>query len=92
MDSSEDEEEEKTAGGNKKAAGAKFRPPQNVPQFFEESRTGEEMEREVREKRKRRAISRSIMDDLKEQYLDTPEEVSHKVTDNTALSCLAFHC
>jgi hypothetical protein len=32
-----------------------------------------------REKRKRSAISRSIMEDLKEQYLDTPQELSHKV-------------
>jgi hypothetical protein len=35
--------------------------------------------REMREKKKRRFISRSIMEDLKEQYMDTPEELSHKV-------------
>jgi hypothetical protein len=41
--SSSDEEEE---GGAKSATAAKFRPPQNVPQFFAESKTGEEMDRE----------------------------------------------
>jgi hypothetical protein len=41
--SSDDEEGE---GGAKSATPAKFRPPQNVPQFFAESKTGEEMDRE----------------------------------------------
>jgi len=42
--SSSDEEGEE--GGAKSATAAKFRPPQNVPQFFAESKTGEEMDRE----------------------------------------------
>jgi len=39
------------------------------------------------EKSKKRAISKSIMESIKEQYLDTPEEVSHKVG---FISCLSF--
>ncbi len=44
--SSSDEEEGEGVGGAKSATAAKFRPPQNVPQFFAESKTGEEMDRE----------------------------------------------
>ncbi len=44
--SSSDEDEEEGEGGAKSATAAKFRPPQNVPQFFAESKTGEEMDRE----------------------------------------------
>ncbi len=39
-------EEEGEEGGAKSATAAKFKPPQNVPQFFAESKTGEEMDRE----------------------------------------------
>ncbi len=44
--SSSDEEEGEGEGGAKSTTAAKFRPPQNVPQFFAESKTGEEMDRE----------------------------------------------
>jgi hypothetical protein len=44
--SSSEEKEEGGEGGAKSATAAKFRPPQNVPQFFAESKTGEEMDRE----------------------------------------------
>jgi hypothetical protein len=45
-DSSSSDEEEGGEGEAKSATAAKFRPPQNVPQFFAESKTGEEMDRE----------------------------------------------
>ena len=50
----------------------------NVPQYYTEGR-GEDKGLEDGEKKKKRAISKSIMESIKEQYLDTPEEVSHKV-------------
>jgi len=70
-DESESEDE------TKDPATEKFKVPMNVPQFYNEGRLEERTNME--EKTKKKAISRSIMESIKEQYLDTPEEVSHKV-------------
>jgi len=55
----------------------KFKAPMNVPQYYSEGTT-EQREAVEGEKSKKRAISKAIMDSIKEQYLDAPEEVSHK--------------
>ncbi|XP_023334808.1 neuroguidin isoform X2 [Eurytemora carolleeae] len=73
-DESENEDEE----ASKNPSEQKFKPPMNVPQYYMEGR-GEDKGLEEGEKSKKRAISKSIMESIKEQYLDTPEEVSHKV-------------
>ena len=75
-DDSEDENEDEEAFKN--PSEQKFKPPMNVPQYYMEGR-GEDKGLEEGEKSKKRAISKSIMESIKEQYLDTPEEVSHKV-------------
>lgn len=61
----------------KPGADLKYKPAMNVPQYYsEQGREDRAAEEEGR--RKKKALSRSIMDSIKEQYLDAPEEVYHK--------------
>jgi len=62
---------------SKEPSKQKFKPPMNVPQFFKEN-TDDAQSAEDGEKSKKRAISRSIMESIKEQYSENPEEISHK--------------
>lgn len=64
-------------GGKEGGKDGIFKPPRNVPQFYNTGAT-EDREEAEGEKRKKHIISKSIMDSIKEQYLDTPEEISHK--------------
>jgi len=76
----DDGEEEDDAGENaahNKTDVAKYRPAMNVPQYFNDGRP-EERQLEEGERKKKKALSRSIMESIKEQYLDAPEEVHHK--------------
>ena len=78
----EDEDEDSEAdgeGGAGDSTGKKYVVPKNVPQHFNENKTAEEMEQEQVNKKKRHQLSRSLIDELKTQYWDTPEEVSHHV-------------
>lgn len=67
-------EEGEEAKGEK---GAKFKPTKNVPMFFDTGVTQDKVAVEG-EIKKKHQISRSIMDSIKEQYTDMPEELSHK--------------
>lgn len=78
--SSEDEEDEADEGqseasGKKSAKGAvkKYVPPRLVPVHYDE--TEAEREKKRLERAKRRALSSSVIRELKEQYSDAPEEI-----------------
>ncbi|XP_016061327.1 PREDICTED: neuroguidin isoform X2 [Miniopterus natalensis] len=78
--SSEDEEGEAEEGqsgasGKKSANGAvkKYVPPRLVPVHYDE--TEAEREKKRLERAKRRALSSSVIRELKEQYSDAPEEI-----------------
>jgi len=51
--------------------------PKNVPQHFDGDKTTEEIEQEEKNARKKHNLSKSLIEDLKRQHLDTPEEVHH---------------
>ncbi|KAM5239684.1 neuroguidin isoform 4-T5 [Hipposideros larvatus] len=78
---SEDEEEVEAeegqpgASGKKSANGAvkKYVPPRLVPVHYDE--TEAEREKKRLERAKRRALSSSVIRELKEQYSDAPEEI-----------------
>lgn len=69
-----DDGADKSGGG---AKGAKYVAPKNVPQHFDGDKTAEEVEQEATNARKKHNLSKSLIEDLKRQHLDTPEEVHH---------------
>ncbi|XP_075387553.1 neuroguidin [Tenrec ecaudatus] len=79
--SSEDEEEDEAepgqsgASGKKSVKGAakKYVPPRLVPVHYDE--TEAEREKKRLERAKKRALSSSVIRELKEQYSDAPEEI-----------------
>ncbi|XP_044276921.1 neuroguidin [Varanus komodoensis] len=79
LSDSEDEEGEDTGGakdsgkGLSKGGSKKYAPPRLVPMHYNESEA--EKERKLLERAKKRALSSSIIRELKEQYSDAPEEV-----------------
>uniref|UniRef100_A0A7N5K0J3 Neuroguidin n=1 Tax=Ailuropoda melanoleuca TaxID=9646 RepID=A0A7N5K0J3_AILME len=79
--SSEDEEEDEGEEGQSEASGKKpakgtvkkYVPPRLVPVHYDE--TEAEREKKWLERAKKRALSSSVIRELKEQYSDAPEEV-----------------
>ncbi|XP_070623172.1 neuroguidin [Erythrolamprus reginae] len=77
----DEEEEEAGGGGTAKSAGRetskggirKYIPPRLVPVHYNE--TEMEKEKKMVEQAKKRALSSSIIRELKEQYSDAPEEI-----------------
>jgi len=76
-DDSEDDEDEEEGEGVKKA-GQKYVAPKNVPKHFDEDKSKEEIQAEQAAKKKKSALSHSMMRELKSQMFDTPEEISHE--------------
>ncbi|XP_057344557.1 neuroguidin isoform X3 [Manis pentadactyla] len=77
---SEDEEEDEVEEGQSEASGnkslkavKKYVPPRLVPVHYDE--TEAEREKKRLERAKRRALSSSVIRELKEQYSDAPEEI-----------------
>jgi len=75
LDGESDSEDE--SGQNKNNKDAKFKPTRNVPQFFNEQNE-DEIEKVEEEKKKKQNISRVMMDHIKDQYSEAPQEFSHK--------------
>ncbi len=83
-DEDEDEDDEEEGGdskGKKERSAGKYVAPKNVPAYFDEEEGGggddEEGGRGGRRKERERQqrLSRSLMDDLRRQHADAPEEV-----------------
>ncbi|KAM6181663.1 neuroguidin [Erethizon dorsatum] len=78
---SEDEEEDEAGDGQSEASGKKstkgaskkYVPPRLVPVHYDE--TEAEREKKRLERAKKRALSSSVIRELKEQYSDAPEEI-----------------
>ncbi|XP_060112497.1 neuroguidin [Heteronotia binoei] len=80
LSDSEEEESEEAADGAKgsgkvasKGGSRKYVPPRLVPVHYDE--TEAEKEKKMLEQAKKRALSSSIIRELKEQYSDAPEEI-----------------
>ncbi|KAM4709042.1 neuroguidin [Discoglossus pictus] len=78
LNESEDEESDKAAdesGAGKKSQGKfrKYIPPRLAPVHYDD--TEAEKEQRVLERAKKRALSSSVIRELKEQYTDAPEEI-----------------
>ena len=71
-DSADDDEEDKGKDSKKYVA------PKNVPAFFDGDKSKEEMESEMAAKKKKTALSHSMMRELQHQMYDAPEEISHE--------------
>ena len=71
-DNSEGEEDNEAGNGS---GAKKYIAPKHVPAYFDHDDNPEAAEKERAEKAKKRMLSRGLIDDLKRQHLDTPEEV-----------------
>ena len=67
-ENSDDDEAVPTKANNKSG---KYVPPKNMPAFLDDQDT---IEKNEEEKAKKRTLSKSIMEDLKRQHLDLPDE------------------
>ena len=72
-DSADDEDNEDKGKDSKK-----YVAPKNVPAFFDGDKSKEEMESELAAKKKKTALSHSMMRELQQQLYDAPEEISHE--------------
>ena len=71
-----DENSDEADGDEEAGTGEKkYVVPKHVPAYFNQDENPESLEREREEKIKKRILSRGLIDDLKRQHLDTPEEV-----------------
>ena len=74
VDDSEEDDEEDVDNKESK----KYVAPKNVPTYFVGDKSKEEMESEMMAKKKKSALSHTMMRELKQQLYDAPEEVSHE--------------
>jgi len=77
-DMSEEESDDNEVDGSKGKANQKYVAPRNVPKHFDGDQTKEEKEAEITAKKKKSALSHSMMKELQSQLWDTPEEISHQ--------------
>ena len=72
-----DEEDSEDADPESKAASSegKYVVPKHVPAYYDEDKSKETLEEEAGKKEKKKLLSKSLIEDLKRQHLDTPEEV-----------------
>ena len=70
-DSNEEDSEDETETKEVKSKNGKYVPPKNVPAFMEDA---ESLEQSEQDKVKKRNLSKSILEDLRRQHMDTPEE------------------
>ncbi len=79
-DEEEDSDEDEGQAQKKQRQTGKYVAPKNVPAFFDEGGKGdaEEEEAAAERKTKRQRLSRGLIEDLKRQHLDTPEEVHER--------------
>jgi len=81
----DDEDETTTPNQNQNKSGGKYVPPKNVPAFMDDAET---LEKNEEEKQKKRSLSKSIMEDLKRQHLDLPDE-EHEAVDTVKAKHIA---
>ena len=78
-DSGDESEENEDAPQNEKASNQLYRAPKNIPALCEDDANSKrEAELEERAASKKRTLSKSLLDDLRRQHLDTPEEEYHQ--------------
>jgi len=75
-DSENDEADDETVPNKANNKSGKYVPPKNVPAFIDDQET---LEKNEEERMKKRSLSKSIMEDLKRQHLDLPEEEHNHV-------------
>merc|ERR1711936_532406 len=83
-DDDEDIDNENASTPNQNKSG-KYVPPKNVPAFMDDAET---LEKNEEEKQKKRSLSKSIMEDLKRQHLDLPDE-EHSAVDTVKAKHIA---
>lgn len=74
-ESSDDDQDPDHSG---KMSAGKYVVPKNVPMYYEDDKTAEQVEEEKATKKKKSMLSKGMIEDLKRQHLDTPEEIHEK--------------
>ncbi|CAB1349686.1 unnamed protein product [Coregonus sp. 'balchen'] len=74
---SEDEDGEKAEGTEKKvpSSGKKYVPPKIAPMHYEGDLTDADKKKELADKQRRAALRSSVIQELRQQYSDAPEEI-----------------
>ncbi|KAF7269930.1 hypothetical protein GWI33_017025 [Rhynchophorus ferrugineus] len=76
LDASESENDESDEGKSNKPKSDIYVPPKLSAVHYTGSETAQEKAKRLQEKSKKHALSASIIQDLREEYLDTPVEIS----------------
>ena len=74
MEESEDEEDQQDGENGDVGKESKYVVPKHVPTICRDDMTQEEIEKEEGEKQRKKTLSKAIVEDLKRQYMDAPEE------------------
>jgi U3 small nucleolar ribonucleoprotein protein LCP5 len=78
-ESAEESDENEGLKGEKESGNQLYRVPKNIPTLCEDDANSKrEAEMEERAVSKKRTLSKSLLDDLRRQHLDTPEEEYHQ--------------
>ena len=74
-DDSDEEEDEAGGDDGEEGKDKKYVAPKHVPAYYDEDVSKEDREREAEGRRKKQQLSRGLIEDLKRQHLETPEEI-----------------
>ena len=78
-ESADESDQDLDAIQNEKTSNQLYRAPKNIPALCEDDANSKrEAEMEERASSKKRTLSKSLLDDLRRQHLDTPEEEYHQ--------------
>lgn len=77
FDGDENSDESEDEDGKEKKSD-KYVAPRNIPQKFDGDKTKDEIEADMIKKTKKTQLSKTMMNELKSQLWDTPEEISHQ--------------
>lgn len=76
LESADDEEDDEQEDKSKKIKAKIYRPPKIAPVRFDEDNDLEDAKRKSLEKAKKKALSSSIMEELRREYDEGPQEIS----------------
>lgn len=71
----EDSGDERNAKDSAGQDGGKYVVPKHVPAYYDDDKSKDALEEEAAKKEKKKHLSKSLIEDMKRQHLDTPEEV-----------------
>ncbi|KAG2462855.1 NGDN protein, partial [Polypterus senegalus] len=75
---SADEAHKSENSGDQSATGKKYIPPRLAPMHYDGDQTDADRNKQILDRAKKRALSSSVIRELREQYSDAPEEIQER--------------